>query len=52
MHDVYVSPKLSYLGWEPHEIYVVGHYFDGEDRTLGGFHRNHGMVAVGLNTRF
>lgn len=52
VHDVYVSPKLSYLGWEPHEIYVVGHYFDGEDRTLGGFHRNHGMVAVGLNTRF
>jgi hypothetical protein len=52
VRDVYLAPKVSYLGWEPHELYVVGRYFDGEERTFGGFHRDHGMVAVGIRTRF
>jgi hypothetical protein len=52
VHDVYVAPKLSYLGWEPHEIYIAARHFAGEGRALGGFHRDHGMVAVGLRTRF
>ncbi len=26
--------------------------FDGESRTLGGFHRDHDMVAIGLKTKF
>lgn len=52
VHDVYIAPKLSYLGWEPHEIYVVARHFNGESRTLGGFHRDHGMLAIGLKTKF
>jgi hypothetical protein len=52
VHDVYVAPKLSYLGWEPHEVYITARHFAGEGRALGGFHRDHGMVAVGLRTRF
>ena len=52
VHDVYISPKLSFLGWEPHEIYVAAHYFDGEARTLGGFHEDHSMITLGLRTRF
>ena len=52
VHDLYLSPKLSYLGWEPHEIYLVGRYFNGEARSLGGFHEDHSMIAIGLNTRF
>lgn len=52
VHDVYLSPKLSYLGWEPHELYIAAHYFDGEARTLGGFHQDHGLLTVGLRTRF
>jgi hypothetical protein len=52
VRDVYLAPKLSYLGWEPHEFYVVGRWLDGEERTLGGFHQNHSNVAVGLSTRF
>jgi hypothetical protein len=52
VHDVYLAPKLSYLGWEPHEIYVAARHFAGEGRALGGFHRDHGMLAVGLRTRF
>lgn len=50
--DVYLSPRLSYVGWEPHELYVAAHYFDGEDRTLGGFHEDHSMIALGVRTRF
>ena len=52
VHDVYLSPKLSYVGWEPHELYVAIHYFDGEARTLGGFHQDHSMATLGLRTRF
>lgn len=52
VHDVYISPKLSYLGWEPHELYLAVHYFDGEARTLSGFHQDHSLVTLGLRTRF
>ncbi len=50
--DVYLSPKLSYVGWEPHELYVAAHYFDGEARTLGGFHQDHSLITLGLRSRF
>lgn len=52
VHDVYLSPRLAYVGWEPHELYIAGHYFDGEDRALGGFHQDHSLISVGLRTRF
>jgi hypothetical protein len=52
VHDVYIAPKLSYVGWEPHELFVVARHFSGEGRAWGGFHRDHGMLAVGLKTRF
>lgn len=52
VRDLYLAPELAYLGWEPHELYVAARHFDGESRSLGGFHRDHGMLAVGLRTRF
>lgn len=52
VRDVYLGPKLSYVGWEPHELYIAGHYFDGEKRTLGGFHQDHSLITLGLRTRF
>ena len=52
VNDLYLSPKLSYVGWEPHELYIAGHYFDGEARTLGGFHQDHSLITLGLRTRF
>jgi hypothetical protein len=52
VHDLYLSPKLAYVGWEPHELYVAAHYFDGEARTLGGFHQDHSLISAGLRTRF
>lgn len=50
--DMYLAPTVSYLGWEPHELYLAAHLFDGEQRTIGGFHERHDMIAVGLKTRF
>jgi hypothetical protein len=52
VHDIYLAPKISYLGWEPHELFVVARHFSGEGRAWGGFHRDHGMLAIGLKTRF
>jgi hypothetical protein len=52
VRDLYLGPRISFLGWEPHEIYLAGHFFSGEARTLGGFHREHDMIALGLRTRF
>ncbi len=52
VQDIYLSPKLSYVGWEPHELYVAAHYFDGDARTLGGFHQDHSLITLGLRTRF
>ena len=31
----------------PHELYIAAHYFDGEARTLGGFHQDHSLVTTG-----
>jgi hypothetical protein len=50
--DIYLSPKLSYVGWEPHELYLAAHYFDGEARTLGGFHQDHSLITLGLRSKF
>ncbi|MHB1213368.1 MAG: DUF1302 family protein [Thiobacillus sp.] len=50
--DLYLSPKLSYVGWEPHELYIAAHYFDGDARTLGGFHQDHSLITMGLRTTF
>jgi hypothetical protein len=52
VHDLYLSPKIAFVGWEPHELYLAVHHFRGEARTLGGFHRDHGYAAVGWRTRF
>jgi len=52
VEDVYINPKLSYVGWEPHELYLDAHYFDGEDRTMGGFHQDHAMISLGLRSKF
>lgn len=50
--DVYLNPELAYLGWEPHEVYLGMHYFDGADGTIGGFHKDHSMIVVGWRAHF
>jgi hypothetical protein len=50
--DVYLNPRLAYLGHEPHEWYVGYHYFEGAEGTLGGFHEHHDLFTAGLLARF
>lgn len=52
IHDLYVAPRLTYVGWEPHEIYLTAHSFKGAQRSFGGFFRDNNAFAVGFKTRF
>lgn len=50
--DYYLNPRLSFLGFEPHEIYLGLHHFSGESGTLGGFYRDNDLVVAGWAARF
>lgn len=50
--DVYLNPGIAFLGWEPQEIFLEGHYFDGDEGTLGGYHENHSLVTLGWRAHF
>lgn len=50
--DNYVSPKLTYRGFEPHELYVAAHFYGGDAQGLGGFHRDHDLVMLGWQVRY
>jgi len=50
--DIYLNPEIAFLGWEPHELYLALHYFDGDAQTLGGFHEDHSSVNLGWRARF
>lgn len=50
--DLYLNPQIRFLGWEPHEIYLAYHYFEGTDQTLGGYYQENDFVALGLRTHF
>lgn len=50
--DIYISPEVTYLGWEPFEIYSAIHYLDGNDNTLGGFYENNTMLTLGWRGQF
>lgn len=50
--DVYLNPEIAYLAQEPHEFYLGAHYFDGDDATPGGFHKEHNLITLGWRARF
>ena len=50
--DTYLNPSVSFTGWEPHEITLGYHYFDGSDQTLGGFYKNNDMLTLGWRARY
>jgi hypothetical protein len=52
VQDVYLNPEISYVGWEPQEVYLAVHYFNGDARTRFGFHEDHSMIALGLRSQF
>lgn len=50
--DLYLNPKLAYLGIEGHEFYLAGHLFSGASQTLGGFHRDNDLISLGWRAKF
>ena len=50
--DIYVNPEIAFVGWEPHELYLEVHYFDGDPGTLGGFHEDHSIISAGWRASF
>ncbi len=51
-HDVYLNPKLTYLGIDQHEFFVAAHLFSGAEQTLSGFHKDHDMISIGWQAKF
>ncbi len=51
-YDTYLNPEVTFLGWEPHEVYLAAHYFDGSEQSIGGFHEDHSSVNLGWRAKF
>ncbi len=51
MKDIYLAPEVSYLGWEPYELYMGYHYLDGADQSVGGFFTNNKLLNLGLRIK-
>lgn len=51
-HDLYLNPKLSYLGIDQHEIFVAAHHFRGAAQTLGGYYKQNDLIVLGWQTKF
>ena len=50
--DIYINPEISFIGWEPHEIYAGWHYFNGDEDTIGGFWEDNSMLTLGWRSQF
>jgi hypothetical protein len=50
--DIYVNPEITFIGWEPHEIYAGWHYFNGDEQTVGGYWEDSSLLTLGWRSRF
>lgn len=50
--DYYLSPKLVFRNFEPHELIVAYHTFDGDEQTIGGFFDSRDYLALGWSVAF
>lgn len=50
--DVYLNPEIAYIGFEPHEFYLAGHWLDGADMTAGGYFQDNDLIALGWRARY
>ena len=50
--DFYINPEISFIGWDPHEIYAAWHYFNGDDETVGGYWEDSSLLTLGWRSRF
>ena len=51
-NDIYINPEIAFLGWEPNEFYLAGHYFDGSNGTIGGYWQEDSMITLGWRGKF
>ncbi|MCB0364636.1 MAG: hypothetical protein H6624_06415 [Bdellovibrionaceae bacterium] len=51
-HNLYISPQIQYLGWEPQVISLEYHYFSGAERELGGFYNKKDVISLSLRSSF
>jgi len=51
-NGVYFNPEISFIGWEPHEIYAGWHYFSGDAQTIGGYWKNSSLLTLGWRSLF
>jgi len=49
--DVYISPKVSYLGFEPYKFYAAYHYLEGAEQSVGDFYKNNKLLNFGLSVK-
>ena len=52
VHDIMLAPRLTFAGWEPHELSLSVQGFRGNERTIGGFYRENLFLALALRSRF
>ncbi len=50
--DVYINPEIAFIAWEPHEIYLAGHFFEGDDGTVGDFYEDDSLLTLGWRAEF
>lgn len=50
--DVYLNPRIAYLGMDRHEFFLAAHVFSGEDKTVGGFYEGKDLIELGWRARF
>ncbi|MEO0438406.1 MAG: AMIN domain-containing protein [Pseudomonadota bacterium] len=48
----YLNPEISFIGFEPSELYLGFHLFDGNSGTAEGFYRRNDAVVLGIRAQF
>ena len=51
-HGSYLNPELVFTGWEPSELYLGAHLFDGDYGTAEDFYGDRDMAVIGWRARF
>lgn len=50
--DIYINPEVTFIAWEPHELYLAAHVFSGTDETTGGYYEANDMLTLGWRSTF
>ncbi len=50
--DFYVNPKITYAGFDGHDLYAEVHYFEGSSITPGGYFEDNSQIMAGWKYDF